>query len=348
MADNYTSLEDSPQMQKHFETAGIEVGPPENEGEENNQDGASTESGNSDAGANETNKVEGDAGKDSLSSKPDGDKKPGKEKEPKVSDNPGDLKLQDGTVVKAGNERRHYEAGQIARHRLTLAQNELNTTKQRFDTLTTQHNTLKETVKAIGLESPEEVSGAVKLYKDLNRDPVGTVQKLLAEVKALGHNIDGIGSGVDTAAIHQILDQRLGKSSEEPKGLTQEQINQQAAEEVTTFLNTFPDAVTHEQHIAALMDRAAATGKQLSLQDAYFMFKERVVNDGYDWTKPLGPQIEARKTPAPATPKPRVNGRVNAEADKIDPSKVVNPERELDSDSIVMAAMKEAGYNLNR
>ena len=346
MSEKYTTLEESPGMLKAFANAGLEPETNENEaGDENAENGSETQSGGTDAGSSETNQVQGDPGKDSLGGKLDGRTKQGKEEKGKVADNPGDLKLADGTVIKAGAERRHYETAQISKQRLGLVQDQLNTVQQKYSSLETKYNALESTVKQLGFENPAEVTSAITLYKDLARDPVGTLQKLLAEVKGLGHNIDGIGAGVDTAAIRNMLNEKL-PTSQEQQGPTQEQINEQAAQEVQTFIARFPDAITHEAHIAALIDRSLELGKPLSLSDAYFMFKERVVNDGYDWNKPLGPQIEARKTPQTQETKPRTQGRAPVNAPQIDPTKVVHPERELDSDSIVRAAMAENGFQL--
>jgi len=325
MSENF-SLEDSPGMQRAFANANIEVEPVENG--ESTESGTSTESGGTESTTEQVGEVKGDPGKDSLSGKPDSGKKQGdKEPKEKVTGNPGDLTLQDGTVVKAGAERRHYESGQIAKQRLAVTQDQLNTANQRYQTLEASHKELKETISKIGLEKPEDVTSAVTLYKDLTRDPVGTMTKLLAEMKVLGHTFEGVGGTVDTAAIQALLDRKL-PASEEQKGPTEAEITARANEEVADFIAQFPDAITQEVHIAALIDHAASQKKQLSLQDAYFMLKERVVNDGYDWSKPLGPQIEARKTAATTTKttetKPRTPGRVvDNSSQAIDPTKVV-------------------------
>jgi hypothetical protein len=91
------------------------------------------------------------------------------------------------------------------------------------------------------------------------------------------------------------------------------------------------------------------TGNPLSLQDAYFALKQRVINDGLDWSKDLGPQLEARKQAGQQQQqtKPRNQGRSNVDPNPVDPTKVIQPEREMDSDSIVRAAMQEAGFKIN-
>jgi hypothetical protein len=48
----------------------------------------------------------------------------------------------------------------------------------------------------------QHLATAVRMFTDLQRDPAGTLKKLLAEAVALGHTVEGIGQGiVDVAAI---------------------------------------------------------------------------------------------------------------------------------------------------
>lgn len=353
MSENYTTLEESPGMMKAFANAGIEADVDANTGDnsETASNGTSTESGGTVSGSNTSDKIEGDAGKDSLSSKPDGGKKSTKEEKGKDTSDPNDLKLQDGTVIKAGPERRWYEDGRIAKQKLGISEGNVTRLNGELGTLKTKYETLEATVKSIGLEDPQQVSSAVKLYKDLARDLPGTMQKLLAEAKALGHTFEGVGGAIDAAAITNIIDARMPKqSTQEQKQPTKEEIETQSAKDVNDFVTQFPDAVTHEGHIAALIDRSVEIGKPISLTDAYFMLKERVVADGLDWAKPLGPQLEARKqtqTKQP-DPKPRTGGRSILDTAPVDPKDQIQPERELDSDSIVSAAMRENGLNPGR
>ena len=349
MSENM-KFEDTPAMEKVFAAAGIEPDENQNAGENNDtQTGTSTESGDTDKA--KTSEEQGAAGQDSLSSKPDSGKKPGdKTEEKKVTGNPNDLTLPDGSVVKAGAERRHYETAQLAKQNERAVRNDLTREQTAHNELKTKYNSVVETVKQIGLEDPAAVSSAVRLYKDLSSDPIGTMTKLLAELKAKGHTFDGIGSAVDTAAITSLIDARLPAKVESTEEL-QHKTNSEIDHEVNQFLEDFPDAITQEVHIAALIDRAAAQGQVLPLRDAYTMLRNQVIKDGLDWSKPLGPQIEARKATQQAQTQTqqqeRVSGRggVNAGVSQTDPALSFIPERD-DSDSIVRAAMKEQGYKV--
>lgn len=334
-------------MDSHFENAGIEI--------DDTSDGASTESGASTETSSTSDQVKGADGKDTISS--DGDKagKSGKEKEgssvdPAKSELPaGALKLNDGTVVAPGQERRWYDNMNLARQRETIAKNDLNTATQKFTNLEAKYNTLETTVKSIGLERPEDVTAAVSLYKDLQRDVSGTLAKLLAEAKSKGYALEGLSSTVDTAAITALLDRKLEPSAGDKQRQQQEHAAAELETEIQEFVRDFPDALTHEAYIASVIDEEAKNGKILTLREAMFALKDKVINQGLDWDQPLGPQIEARKkalvTPI-AEEKPRNGGRLPLGAsEEIDSAKIFTPDNDT-SDAIVRASMREAGLKV--
>lgn len=332
-------------MDKYFADAGVAV--------DETPNGASTESGT----ANDTTAGKEDdifkeaVGEDSVSSASDGgDKSKPEDKKPVVDPTKaelpvGALRLADGTIVAPGAERRHYENMQLARQREQLAKNELNTANQNYTNLKTKYEQLEGSLKQLSLESPEDVTTAISLYKGLQVDTVGTLTKLLAEAKAKGYTIEGLGAQVDTAAITTLLDRKLEPSAIEKQHQQQQQQAVELENELKQFVTDFPDALTHEAYIAAVIDEEFKnTGKALSLRDAMFALKEKVVDQGLDWGQPLGPQIEARK--AQNAPAPRPNGRLpDNTANPIDPGKTFAPENDS-SDAIVRAAMRESGYKV--
>lgn len=352
---NPNETEDTSFMDAHFEAAGIE----------NEPTGAETTSGTGNEttpSSSASDQIQGTTGKDSISGGVNSDTEQKPKEEPKVAADPksgqqqpakdqlpaGALKLQDGTIIQPGAERRWFDNMNLARDRERIAKQDLNTATQQRNTLQTKYNELESTVKKIGLEDPQQVSSAVGLYQDLQRDPVGTVTKLLAELKAKGHTVDGIGSQVDTRAISAILDQRLKPSEQQQQQQSQQEIDKEVQEEVTSFLRDFPDAVTHEAYIAKVVDGEAAKGNQVTLRDAYFALKERAINDGLDWTQPLGPQLIARRNAGQQQQQvPRTPGRqaVLQSSEEIDPAKVIQPDNDT-SDAIVKAAMREAGLKV--
>lgn len=365
-------------MDKHFEYAGVDAGDTSDSASvastvdttnEGSTDGIDVTGGDSAEGekpklegqdASKEDKKQEAAAKDRDSGKPDGDKKQGEEKkEGQGASSAGDLTLQDGTVIKAGAERRWYDAARVARQETVATKNQLNTINQKYQTLEARHNTLVETTKQIGLEDATQVQASVRLYKDLNRDPVGTVTKLLAELRGLGHNVDGIGGAVDNAVL-QSLNQRIsqlseGGNQEQQQQQVQQQQEQEIQAEVNQFVATFPDAITHEEMISQVVEADAAKGISTSLQDAYFRLKQSAIAQGYDWSQPLGPQVDARRNANQSqqqqqNPAPRPNGRPGVVAEtveNINPVKNSNNDS-LDTDSIIVAAMRENGLNYQR
>lgn len=357
---NTTQQEDLSFMEEHFRNAGVEV--------ENTQDESGTEGATdnqTEAGTVSPDQVQGDAGKDNTSGandksvkseqKPEGQSadpaKPGQQQQQQPQLKQGDIQLQDGTVIRAGQERRWYDQMNVARQQRQAALNDLNTTNQKFANLQTKYEALETSMKQLGLAAPEEATAALGLYRDLQRDVVGTLTKLLAEAKAKGYTVDGIGSHVDTRAINDLLDRRLKPSETEQQKANQERIAQEVEQELQAFIRDYPDALIHEAFIAKIVEQEAARGRPISMRDAMFALKEKVIADGFDWSQALAPQIDARQRGQQQQQQqqqqqmPRTPGRLpggGAASEDLRPSDVIVPENDS-SEAIIRAAMKENG-----
>lgn len=341
-------------MDKHFEAANIVDDVVDQSGDNGVQNGTDTSSGGTQTAGAQNDTLQGGNGADSIGSQVDSAKKPGTEtKTAGAADTEvkaGDLKLPSGEIVRAGAERRHFENARLFKAENVDLKNQLNTSNQKYGTLETRYNELTQTVKSIGLEDPAQVSSAVRLYKDLARDPVGTATKLLAELKASGHSVDGIGGAVDTAAIQQMLDRRLASTSETSGQQGQQEADKQTASEVQSFITQYPDALIHEQLIAGVIDVQTKRGEKSDLRDVYFKLRKSAIDNGFDWSQPLGPQIQARKSAVgqqQQQQKPMQGGRavVTAHTEHIDPMKTGGNETK---DDIILAAMADAGYKYKR
>jgi hypothetical protein len=346
-----------------IEATGVELVNDEAKG----PDSQSGQTDSSQSGTSASDKIEGADGKDKLSGEDDKSAKPGEEKKAPSADGAklgevkpgpqpdGSLVLQDGKKINAGAERRYWDQWQFARQRETVAKNELNTAKQNYENLQTKYTALEGSVKALGLADPAEASVALQMYKDLQADPPAFLTKLLAEAKAKGYKIEGLAGAVDTAAITQILDQKLKPSETEQREAKAQEIAQQVENEISELLTNYPDALTHEAFIAAVVESEAKQGRQVSLVDAYVSLKQKVLDDGLDWTQPLGPQLQARRQQGQQQQQqqkqddpPRQPGRhvqVGA-SEEISPDKVFAAENEYSTDDIVRAAMREAGMKV--
>ncbi|MCA2589495.1 MAG: hypothetical protein IM509_01680, partial [Microcystis sp. M31BS1] len=323
--------------------------------------GTNTQSSETNSSSSSSSEVQGSGGTDSVSDQSDSAKEQGKEKQgqnpPDPELKPGDIRLQDGTIVRAGAERRHFEQARLFRTENIALKNDLNTANQRFNTLQEKYQTLESTIKQIGMENPQAVTQAVRLYNDLQTNPVQAVTNLLAELKAMGHSFDGIGGTVDTLAIQHMLNTRGQPPQDEPTPEQQFQaIQEEAARETTEFLRSFPDAKIHERMIANVIAAETESGREVDLRSVYFKLRQAAINNGFDWSQPLEPQIEARRNSIPSAPqqpsqnsRPIIQGRGGVGAsnsvDHFDSFKSGSNETK---DSVILAAMRDAGYNYTR
>lgn len=351
----------------HLEMAGID--PNDNgEGDANNeqvsgQNSSSQGGEGSQQQQTQTGEQQAGVGEASVGGKQDGGNQQGKKQEGQGAADPelkaGDIRLQDGTIVRAGAERRHFENSRILKTEVGDLKNQLNTSNQKYTNLETKYNELKTTVSQLGFEEPARVSAAVRLYKDLAANPVETMTKLLAELKGKGHTFDGIGGTVDTLAIQNMLVDSLPQQQQQQQTpeQVQQRIQEEAAQEALEFLGQFPDARMHEGVIANILEAATQQGQSPSLRDVYFRLRQSVAANGLDWDKPLQPQIDARKQAQsqqqqqqqPGTQKPfngvRGGMTVETQSENIDPFKTSTGNTR---ESAILDAMRENGYNYQR
>ena len=280
--------------------------------------------------------------KDDLG-KPGADQK-GKKDEGKTGA-AGDLTLPDGTVVKAGAERRFYERNKLTESQLSMRSNELQQANQARERLQTELNTLKNTVQSTQGAEPQVVATGVKLVRDLQRDPQGTLRNLLTEAVAAGYTIDGIGAGIDVQSIRDAFQRQLAPLLEAQQQQEQgKQVNTEIEQQVTQFYTQHPDATMHDEVIAAII----AKNPQFSLTDAYYQLRNAVIDRGLDWSKPLGAQLEASEQTQQQPPaKPMPNGRgPNGTSQVADAGRTVVAHESTDMGSIIKAAMRDNGMNI--
>lgn len=277
----------------------------------------------------------------------DGKPEQGKKPEGQAAGNPNDLTLQDGTIVKAGAERRWYETARVSRQNEANIRRDMNTLQSKYDDLVKKNEAFEAAAAQVGVADPTEMQAALRLYKDLRTDPQGTMKQLLVDMKQLGHNVDGIGASVDTQAIIQLLNQHLPqKTAVETEQNTQNEIQT----EVANFFRDYPDARLHENVIALVL----ANHPEASLTDAYLAVKTQALEQGFDWTKDLAPQVEARKVAAgqqqqqgtqQQQQKPIVDGRaLNGNATQHDSTKHIT--QADDFGDAIRAGMRDAGMNV--
>lgn len=270
---------------------------------------------------------------------------------------PQDLVLNDGTVIKGGPERRLYEKNQRTEQQLQRVQGENQQMQQQLQEANGKVQAYEQafaSAKNYGV-SPQEADTAHRLIAAYKRDPVGTINYLLTEAKAAGHDTNQIGgAGVDTNAIQRVVAEQLKPLTDRYRAEEQQTQQQQEAErEAQQFFQRYPDAATHEQELSQLLDRRP----DLSPDAAYFALREYYAKNGMDFRYPLSAYQQQQGAqgqdatangqsgqPQPAQqsiPTGRGNGAASSAHAAYDPTKSNSEGQEWDD--IIGSAMREAG-----
>lgn len=282
----------------HFENAGIELEDKTTEtvDETNLESGGSEEPKLEEAKADTASDA---ASADSTSSGTDGKPEPKQEeKAPVANRSEAELDQEQYSELVNGKPVRPEVAGRWM-HQRNTARQERDAVNGKYNEAVTKATQLEGQVEAyktaataMSSLAPADIPKAVKVYTQLLQNPVATLKQMLVEAKAMGHNIDGIGEGVDTAAIQKMLDQRLA-GIEKPKEQNQVQQVPTVDNDDDLFVKSYPDAVHHMDIYVDMLDK----NPKLSNTELYFTVKNWADSNGYDYSKPLKPQIDARKNP---------------------------------------------------
>lgn len=152
--------------------------------------------------------------------------------------------------------------------------------------------------KTAGL-SPEEFAAGTSLMVAFKKDPKAALNFMLQQTQARGIDVSDIvqgGGGLTEATLRNAVQEVVGKVLEPFQFIIQNreqeqrqyELQSEAQQEYTAFMQEYPDASLHQGHIAAIMEK---TGKPLV--ESYFTLKTFALQNGFDWTKPLGEQAEA-------------------------------------------------------
>jgi len=233
-----------------------------------------------------------------------------------TADKTGNLVDAQGKIVaKAGQERRFFEQARGLER--------VNNRQQGYiRTLETERNALKQQVgqgdpvathsKQLGL-TPEQARDGLTTVAQFNKDPLRTVKNLVDEMRANGYPIDEYLSGKVTQAqginpstieqvVGKLLDSRLGPITTERANTEQQAALAQAAkQEYEGFLAKHPHADVHESVIANMWSKQP----DASPTELYYKLQAYCASNGYDFTQPLAPQVEARQRASTTQPAPQ-------------------------------------------
>lgn len=239
------------------------------------------------------------------------------------TDEQGNIVTKEGVIVaRAGGERNHYFKAFKANEELQRVTGE----NQRMRNVLEQTQLLNDMPRQMGI-TPDEVRESMTLVAEFKKNPVAVARDLVERVLALGHNLTDIlgtdANSVDHSAIKKMIDDRLAPiTAKETADQQRTTEDNEAAAAYKQFVLDHEYADVHHDAIAGLMQR-----QKFDPQRAYYELRMWAVARGFDFSKPLQPQVEAamanREGNEPdqqtqqRTRRPMVNGRGNAaNADK--------------------------------
>jgi len=287
----------------------------------------------------ETDTTEPASTADSQQGTTDGD---GKDAPRKAASGPQDLVDAQGNVVATGGkERRFYETAQREKARADATAKEVSTLQAQIEainsagTLSTQYDL-----------TPEELTTGAQLIASYKNNPIETIQYMLTQAQASGHNIDAIGGGggMDMQAVKSMLDSALSPLVKEQSDRTDTQAaNDRALEIYDEFSAKYPDAAVHEGSLARLLQQEPS----LSPEAAYFKLQSYYAQRNLDWTKSLE-TLQAEQATVKDT---SANTQQAVPEGSVVANRVTNTAQVADINTstgdIIKDAMREAGIEIN-
>ena len=250
---------------------------------------------------------------------------------------PQDLKDREGNVIATGGkERRFYETAQREKGRADGLAREV-------ETLTAQAEAIN-SAGTLGTQydlTPEELTTGAQIVAAYKKDPVGTIQYMLTQAQASGHNVEAITTGgMNMDAVKQMVDNALKPLvAEQTERADTQAANTRALEIYNEFSTKYPDASVHENALARLLKQEPS----LSPEAAYFKLRSYYHERNLDWTKSLE-QLQQAQTASGVgnTQQALPEGGVSQDG-VTDTTRVADVN--MSFDDIIRESMKDAGIN---
>ena len=213
----------------------------------------------------------------------------------------GELVDKDGNVIAATRaEKREFFAQNRMRHALDKIDAENKTLKQQLQGL----QQLQQLPTRLGLQT-EQVVEAMQFRAQLESDPINAVREIVARVLQSGYTMDqlfgeGAPAAINAKIISDQLDTRLKPITDRFAASEREQrITEAAEKDLNDFVDTHPYADIHGEQIARMVQQY-----DLTPEKAYYELRVAVLEKGLDFSKPLGPQVEAGRSTQTRQPAP--------------------------------------------
>ena len=260
------------------------------------------------------------------------------EQQGKVS-SPQDLVDAQGNVIATGGkERRFYETAQRERQRAEGLTREVETLQAQLEAINN--------AGSVGSQydlSPEEVTTGAQIIAAYKNNPVETIEYMLTQAQASGHNVDAIGQNgnMNLNAVKQMVDSAIQPLvAEQYEREEIEAANDRAQEIYDNFNSQYPDSAVHEDSLARLLEQEPS----LSPEAAYFKLRSYYMERNLDWTKSLE-QLQSEQSSQQASANTQqavpdgnvISNRVTDTAQVADAN--------TSTDDIIRQAMSDAGIN---
>lgn len=299
-------------------------------------------------GTQQPNKDAGASGNQNANAKPG--QQPGQQQDAGASNDALIDRETGQVIVQGGVARRRYEYKAINNfHKVERQLQEATTKLQAFEQVNTIH-------KEMGMQ-PQEAVQAAQVFTALKKDPVKTIGILIAEAKARGFKLEDLAGQIDVMAISNLIDERLKPVTD--RFAQQNNVDKDDAEldnKVNRFFTRHPEAKLHEGELAKIIIHARDNlGEELSPEEALIQLGRFAINNGYDLSQPLAPQIAARNQQGGT----QQNGGSAQRTQSSKPlplgkhtlsDNVTDADKQFDhtasTQDIVKDAMRKAGYNI--
>lgn len=208
-------------------------------------------------------------------------------------DDKGNIVDPNGRIIaRAGAERRFYVENQRLNKLIQQRESDLVTAQKQLTDL----QFLNDVPRQRGLTNDEVATALEMATLFRTPDGIGKVARwVLENAVAKGYDISqllgdgGVGS-INAAAISRMIDDRL-------KPITERAAKEQQVEKVANdvraardkFLTEYPEAIPHQQELANYM-----RAKNVSPERALFALREFAAVNGFDFERPIAPQIQER------------------------------------------------------
>lgn len=214
---------------------------------------------------------------------------------PQFADSKGNIVDKDGKIIaSAGQAARHWQEASRATAQVSnltrqvqLLQNE----KQQTTQLQQQAREVAELPQRLGL-TREEFNESVTLASNWKKNPIEVAREIVARTLALGHNVTdilgkGVGDAVDMKALTHLVTQATAPIRQQTEQSARDTAAEKAAKTAhDTFVANHEYADIHGDPIANLMSKGRTP------EQAYYQVRLFAVENGLDFSQPLGPQVD--------------------------------------------------------